>query len=122
MLKKEKNSYAVFFPPQKLTSIFFSQTHMSSPFWCAAHDPEAKIHFFSERENCPPKKFIMKTRLNSLPSEFGSSSDDTGRKLIKSTTIISFNTLSAIFEAAFFQSARAHHCYAADVSVFEKFK
>ena len=101
--------------------LFRSNTHVQS-ILVRGSRPRSKNSFFLRKGKLPPKKFIMKTRLNSLPSEFGSSSDDTGRKLIKSTTIISFNTLSAIFEAAFFQSARAHHCYAADVSVFEKFK
>ena len=94
---------------------------MSSPL-ARSSRPSRKNAFFRREEKLPEKNFIMKIRYDSLPSEFGSSSDDTGRKLIKSTTIISFNNLSAIFEAAFFQSARAHHCYAADVSVFEKFK
>ena len=62
MLKKEKIlPRFFFFPLQKLTSIFYTETHMSSPL-ARGSRPSSKNAFFLREEKLPEKIFIMKTR------------------------------------------------------------
>ena len=60
-VEEGKNSFAFFFPLQKLTSIFFTETHMSSPL-ARGSQPSSKNAFFLREEKLPEKIFIMKTR------------------------------------------------------------
>ena len=60
-VEEGKNSPAFFFPLQKLTSIFFTETHMSSPL-ARGSQPSSKNAFFLREEKLPEKIFIMKTR------------------------------------------------------------
>ena len=55
-VEEGKNSYAFFFPLQKLTSIFFTETHMSSPL-ARGSRPSSKNAFFSPRGKIARKNF-----------------------------------------------------------------
>ena len=55
MLKKEKNSYAVFFPPQKLTSIF-SVKHTCPVHFGARLTTQKQKFIFSPKGKIAPQK------------------------------------------------------------------